>query len=311
MTAEELFERTKKGKLPASLLLQGEDVYLAREWKKLLRSSGYEITDADLKKGGPDASIEELGQGGSLFSSRTLLWLKKPTAPSQWKADNKALWKRMIGRADGESLVVVLQAASDKRVNWSALALSETVVFHVDPARKGSWIKRMNDSRGSPLSVDKLQFLASFEEDLMTVDNWVELWSLGGDVWAEGTLGYKAGARSTESRERMPENPAFAWVDAVLRGDRTQSTKLLRHLWDDGQEPLQLLALLSKSVRILASLEDGGKAAGQPEFLINKLRGLARQGRSTRGRKLLRDCAELDRQLKSTTIHPFAALMRL
>jgi DNA polymerase III delta subunit len=314
-SAEELFTRTVKDALTSTLLLQGEDPYLEREWKKLLSKQSFELHQVDLKKSSPTAAHEELAQGGSLFSSRSLVWFHKPAPLSQWKAEAKNVWKKMTERADGASLVVVLQAASDKRSNWSALAIEAQAGFAVDARKQSSWLKRMNEQRGAPLKPVQLEFLAGFEADLMTLDNWVELWSLGGDLWAEKSLGWgSASAKERNSLASTVENPAYAWVEAVLRADRTQASRLLKILWDQGQEPLQLLALLSKSVKILASLEEGGRAAGAPEFLVNKMRAIARQNAARsprRGSRLLHECANLDRQLKSSPIHAFAALMSL
>ena len=316
MRAEEFLEILASRKLPSTTLMQGDDAYLLREIKQQVKKCSFEIQSVEIKKGGPENEVEDLCRGGSLFSSQTLLWITKSIPLSQWKSDAKALWKNIVARADGEGVFIFFQVPADKRMNWSALGLEESVSLQSDAASRPTWLKRMNELRGSKLDSARLSFLASMDEDLLTYDNWIELWSLGGDLWAERSLGWSNDPklRQGAASQVIPENPAFAWVDAVLRGQRRESLKLFRHLMDLGKEPLQLLALLSKSVRILASVEAGVATPGQPDFLVNKIRGLQKSLVSRnprRGRELLASCMKLDRQLKSSSIHGVAAMERL
>lgn len=156
----------------------------------------------------------------------------------------------------------------------------------------------------------RLNFLLNLGEDLLALDNLVELWALGGDAWATAALRWqlKLKGAATTLFVSAQANPAFQWVDAVLAGRTKEAALVLNELLDAGEEPLRLLALLNKSVGILAILESGGQAHGQPDFLVNKLRSLANKGR---GRKLLSRCAELDRAFKSTAINARAALSTL
>lgn len=313
LAVEKLFQVTVAGKIPACLRLKGEDAYLEREWKMLLGKAGFEVEESDWGARPPDKNVEALGLGTSLFASRRVLWCRRPAPASKWDEGDKALWEGVARTADGDSLVVVVQVPADKRLKWDVLGKGfEEVDLDIPASQRGMWIKRMNEARGKPLGAAESSFLAQQDADLLQLDTWVEMWSLGGETWARQALGF--GGASRTGIGDAPDNTAFAWVDAVLAGDRARGAKLLETLRREKSEPLQLLALLAKSVRIGASLEAGCGGEGQPDFLVRKLSGVVGQWARRdpgRGRRLLRRCAELDRQLKSTPLNGWAALAAL
>ncbi|MBS1985248.1 MAG: hypothetical protein JST16_13845 [Bdellovibrionales bacterium] len=308
MSPEELLKRTAAGKVPALLILKGQDPYLSREWKKLLRKAGFDLEEKELKKSGPDASAQDAAAGMSLFQTRQILWMRAVSPPSAWSKEALYAWKHLQAQADGDTLCVVLQVDTDKRLKWDSLGIKDVVEWQVDPSALGPWLKRMNESRGSFLKAEQQSFLLSLEADLLQLDNWVELWSCGGDLWAERSLGWgtrPAGGAMTNT------NPVFAWVDAVLAGKRRDSVRLLRKILDQGEEPLQLMALLSKSVRILASVSQGRPVRGQPDFLVQKLQRLKSSLPAGHAQRLLKRSAEVDRLMKSSPVKASALLLRL
>ena len=78
---------------------------------------------------------------------------------------------------------------------------------------------------------------------------------------------------------------------------------------DDGSDAIPLVALLGKSVRILAVLESGRKPVGQPDFLVQKLGRTRAQMRPGQVKRLLKLSAEADRLLKSGGSKQGAALL--
>ncbi len=304
LSPEKVFEDAEKGIFPALLRLQGDNPYLLRELKSLLQKIPVEVAELDLKKSGPKLEAEEMGSGISLFMSRRLLWLSNPAALSQWSKRDLEIWRRLLAQADGESFFIILHTSSDRRLKWDSLGLEDECSLDVPTERRPFWIKRMNQKRGAALKNAQLQFLSDFEEDFMLVDNWIELWSLGGDLWAEKTLGYKE--NGVRENNFLAANPAFAWVDAVIAGDAKEALKQLRRLEDDSHEALQLMGLLSKSVRILAALDLNLTTKGQPPFLVDKLKN-----RRARASALLRKCQEVDWRLKSSAVDKFTLLSTL
>lgn len=306
--ARQFQEWTQKG-TPASVLAKGHEPYLERELRACFKKGDVEFDRRELKKTGPDGSVEESGAGLSLFGTRKILWLAATSPVSQWSAEAKTVWSRLLSQADGDSLSVILHVDADKRFKWDSLGrFDATLEFAARPEESLGWLEKMNAARGSRLDAERLRFLASDETDLSILENRVELWSVGGDLWAERSLGWFAGARGS-GKAHDTANPGFAWCDAVLAGQSTEALRRLKALLDDGEEPLQLLGLLGKSVRILATLDSGRSPVGQPEFLVGKLRRLG--ARPGYGKRLLARVAEVDRLLKTSGVKPFAAMSRL
>lgn len=312
---QELFQKIHKADWPSVFILEGHDAYLGREFRNTLRNSKFDIQHKDLKKKGPQPHDEDLSFSTSLFSNASFVWLESQAKPERWAADSKKIWERMCERADGQSLILCLQlpapAKAGKKLGTSKI---DTFRFESVPAEFPSWIKRMDKIHKANLSEEKQRFLQSFDADLMTIDGWVELWSLGGDVWAEIALGW--GSRSQlqgKSNGYVSSNPAYAWVDAILAGDSRLASFKLHELMKDAKDPLPLLGLISKTLKIWAALERGIQPAGEAPFLIDKVKkALNRKSTSpARGTYLLGVASEIDVLLKSKPIDPQGALVRL
>lgn len=309
MKTDELLSQAEKGKSPSLVVLRGDNPYLVRELKKSWRKAGWEIQEKELKKTGPDPSTEDLSSGMSLFQTQQIIWLRAVGSPNQWSEAGARSWKKLSAAADGEGLVIVLQGEADKRIQWAKWGADEVVDLKVEPAEFPTWIKKMNQARGNFLTADKMRFLSGLDSDLMLLDNWIELWLSGGDLWAERSLGWGRAGGSLLTAETS--SPVFAWVDAVLGGKKKESVRLLKKIMDDGEEPFQFLALLSKSVRIWAQLEAGRTPHGQPDFLVQKLSRLRSSQRPGAAKRLLKITADLDRLLKSSPAKAASLLMRL
>lgn len=307
MTPEELLSSAAAGKMPPLTLLRGENAYLTRELKKSIRASGAELLEREFGKAGPDGAVGDMGAGLSLFRTKQVVWLKATGAPSGWTKDGDYHWKRLREQADGEDLAVLLQTDGDKRVKWDSTGAKIAVDMNVDAGASLAWLKRMNEARGNALGADKLRFLSVQDADLLTLDNWVELWSLGGDLWAERSLGW--GGAGAGKGEDPFANPAFAWVDAVIAGRKREAVRLAKKLLDDGSDAIPLVALLGKSVRILALLDAGRRPVGQPDFLVQKLSRTRAQMRPGQVKRLLKLSAEADRLLKGGGSKQGAALL--
>ncbi len=321
LTLEKLFQSiAEKKSLPASLLLQGSDPYLRRELLQMLRKQSYDIKTFEVTKAkqGLDVAAEEAGQGGNLFSSKTLLFLSSEHSWKEWKDETRARWKRMLARAHPEDCLIILQVPSDKRLKWDDADCEVQISFQVDDAKRMAWISRMNKIRQAGLDEARLRFLASMDEELLSIDQYVELWGLGSDLWAEASLGWqpaKAGKSSigfelSSAPMASAQNPAYLWVSAVIGAKRSEALRLLRKLLRDGQEPLMLLALLGKSLKIISLLRLQMDTRQEADFLIRQLRPALSQNPS-RITGLLKTFAGMDTKLKSSSLSPAAALEKL
>ncbi len=308
--AEHFFKAGATDKLPGLALLRGEDSYLSREFFDLIRERGAELHRFDVKANGPDANVESAALGMGLFAQKTLIWLRAKESPSKWSKDSLHRWESLRSNADGETLFVVVQVPEDRRMKWDALSIDYHVAWGAE-INQLPWIQRMIKQRNWESGNERLDFLSKLGFDLIELDTAVELWSLGGDLWASKSLGWgSAPSGADRSVNAAGNNAAFDWVDAVVEGRRKDAVALSRHLVDkEGAEPIQLLALLSKSLRLVALLSRGWNTKDYPEFLIRKWRAKALDQR--RIDSLLGVVQQMDLRLKSSASDSMANLQHL
>jgi DNA polymerase III delta subunit len=325
LTPDKLFEAAFADKWPAVFCLQGNDDYLRRELRDLLRKQGFDIQYKDMKRKGPESEDEDLSCSTSLFQPRSFVWLETHAQPDRWSEGSKRVWARMVERADGQGLVLcvhVSNADSEKKGGVTPKKGVDTGTlfrFEVLENEKKTWLERMNRSRGGKLGKPELAHLLALDTDLMNLDQLVELWTLGGDTWAKIGVSYVPGEKA--EREEFVNNPAYAWVDSFLEGHPEKGMKMLSRLLKDGQDPLPLIGLLSKTLRIWATLESGSTPRGEAPFLVDKVRramssyrprkasGVRPEG--PRGARLLQTAAEVDLWLKSRPVDAEGLLVRL
>jgi len=314
LSPQDLFKAIHESRWPPVLILEGNDTYLRREFRNALKSSGFDYQHKDLKKKGPQPHDEDLSFSTSLFSQASFVWLESQAKPDRWSAESKKIWERMIDRADGHSLIICLQlpapVKATKNVSKSPI---DSYRFETVPGDFPAWIKRMNKIHDANLSEEKLKFLQGFDADLITIDGWIELWSLGGDVWAEIALGWGEKKQGGPHSGYVSSNPAYAWVDSILSGDARLASFKLHELMSDSKDPLPLLGLISKTLEIWAALEQGVQPSGEAPFLIDKIKKALSRNAKVRGRgtQLLKVASELDVLLKSKPIDPQGALVKL
>jgi len=306
--AEQLFKEFSSDNAPGVSLIRGRDPYLESELFDLFKTKGIEVHSFDLSPSGPDANAESAGLGMGLFSQSTIVWLKAKHSATKWTKDSLARWTSLMQNSDGESLFILLQVPEDRRLKWDSLNIDSQYNWNVDASKVPQWLKRMASKRDFELSADKVNFLIAQDMSLQDLDTAIELWFLGGDLWAQKALGW--GEKNSDLQLAPNQNMAFAWVDAVLSGDSQRSAKLIRRLIkEDGAEPIQLSALLGKSIRLLALLERDWHTKGFHEFMIRKWRG--KLPLKTKVDDLLKKLQDIDYALKSSTLDGAAALQSL
>ncbi|HVJ64514.1 MAG TPA: hypothetical protein VM901_04600 [Bdellovibrionota bacterium] len=306
--AEHFFKSAATEKIPSLALVRGDDPYLCREFFDLVREKDIELHRFEVKASGPDANVESAALGMGLFAQKTLIWLKAKESPSKWTKDSLHRWQSLHSNADGQTLFVVVQAPEDRRLKWDSLEIEYQVNWASGELNQIPWIQRMIKKREWDAGKERLDFLARLGLDLIEIDTAVELWSLGGDLWASKSLGW--GSPSAGVNVPAGHNAAFDWVDAVVEGRRKDAVALSRHLVDEeGAEPIQLLALLSKSLRLVATLSRGWNTKDYPEFLIRKWR--SRPLDAKRIDALLGALQQIDLRLKSSASDSLANLQHL
>ncbi len=303
---KELLSPTSAGTFPETLILMGEDAFFEERIKLKLKGMGAELKSFRVPKTGLDAEMIEATQGGMLFSPLMAVILQFSASTSSWNAAAIRSLEEVIARADGTQLILIFQVPNDKRLKWDGLKTK--MKLQLEEATYEDrifWLQQLNKESGGSLDKSRIEFLASFEEDLLGLKNAVELWNLGGDDWAVDNLSWSS-ASTKGPQDQKIAGGAFDWADLLLGKRLKDSQKLLSELLGQGEDPFKLLGLIGKSARILAMLEMKKNVSGQAPFLIQKLKKV-----STSSHLLLNLCKEADLFMKSSSVNAKAMLQRL
>ncbi len=114
------------------------------------------------------------------------------------------------------------------------------------------------------------------------------------------------------------EARVFDLTDALARGERGPALRLLHELLGDGQQPLMILAMIARQVRVLAQVKDlaarGARPpeiaskVGMPPFLVEKTLNQARHFTMPQIDAAQRACLDVDAALKRSRMAPDMAL---
>ncbi|MBA3825798.1 MAG: DNA polymerase III subunit delta [Ktedonobacterales bacterium] len=114
------------------------------------------------------------------------------------------------------------------------------------------------------------------------------------------------------------EARVFDLTDALARGERGPALRLLHELLGDGQQPLMILAMIARQVRVLAQVKDlAARGARPPEiaskvgmapFLVEKTLNQARHFTLPQIEAAQRACLDVDAALKRSRMAPDMAL---
>lgn len=292
----DFLKASEQGALLPRVLCREPDAFFLSEFRRSLKLQGFHFKLFEVDKQGPGSDIVTESASMSLFGGGTFLWLVLKKTSKDWSKEGWCRFESLLENADGVSLGLCLEMPADKRIKEpKAKYFFEELDTSLHLPDQKKWLDRMNRHHDAKLDAARLEFLSSFEEELFTLNNWVELWSLGGDAWAKVALGW---GRHSGASIVTGANPAFEWVDCVVAGRRREAHEILEQMLSHGYEPIPLCALLAKSLRIAAALPAKEDIGPQAPFLLRKLSGL----NPHRSMKLLDLCAFVDRKLKSTSM---------
>ena len=199
--------------------------------------------------------------------------------------------------------------------------LSESCTVHREATPNAQallqWIKRRAEDKGSSITPPAMQVLAELVGgDLWTIDRELEKLSL-----------YAAGREITDTdvRAMVPyaqEANIFAAVDAVMDGRPGPALRSLMQLIEDGQEPLYIIAMIERQLRLIALARDlTDRGVAQPElgrrmgtnsdFVVRKTLGQARRLTLPQIRSKYRRVLESDLAIKQGRLDPALSLQLL
>ena len=239
--------------------------------RKIARNLNIELRVFEVKSEGPQAELEAEFSSLDFFSPQKIIYLHIRGSQKKWTAESKRIWEKILSQSDPAANCLFVSSEQDLQVSGRPLR----VINGSRCANPGDWLRYFNSqlAPAAQLDLQKLKFLSAQDfGEILELAQWIQLWSLGGDPWAEHMFGW-GGEGKTESRTPDQRNLSYEWVDAALAGNKSKYFQLCKRLVEqEGEDPIRLLALLGKSVKIMAQLYLGEEIVGEAPFLINKLR---------------------------------------
>lgn len=242
---------------------------------------------------------------------------KKPSAAMQAKEFGANLAALGEDLPAWTTLVVFVHEELPKTHPLLSAAQAHGKVHHFAPptgAPLEKWITQRATSEGvtlQPEAARRLAQLAAGQLQRLAT----EIAKLATYVGPGGTIDVAAvEVLVPDSRETR----AFDLTDALARGERSHALALLHELLDAGQQPLMILALIARQIRILVQVKDlAGQgvrsgdiatAVGLAPFLVDKTVALARRFSFDQLAAAQRACLEVDTALKRSRMTPDLAL---
>ena len=180
------------------------------------------------------------------------------------------------------------------------------------------WIKNRAEAKRSSITPPAIQAIAEMVGgDLWTIDRELEKLSL-----------YAAGRDITDAdvREMVPhaqEANIFAAVDAIVEGQPGPALRRLMQLMQDGHEPLYVIAMIERQLRLLALAKDltenhgvtqpelGKRMGTNSDFVVRKTLGQARRMTLQNISRKYQRVLESDLAIKQGRLEPAVSLQLL
>lgn len=200
-------------------------------------------------------------------------------------------------------------------------SLSECCAVHREATPNAQallqWIKGRAEDKGASITPPAMQVLAELVGgDLWTIDRELEKLSL-----------YATGRSITDAdvRAMVPyaqEANIFAAVDSIMDGRAGPALRSVMQLMEDGQEPLYIIAMIERQLRLIALARDltdrgvaqpdlGRRMGTSSDFVVRKTLGQARRLTLPEIRNRYRRVLESDLAIKQGRLEPALSLQLL
>jgi DNA polymerase-3 subunit delta len=225
-----------------------------------------------------------------------------------------------IKQLSKDTTVFVIQGnALDRRkksikkwLDWGALIECQTP----QEAGRAPWIRSIAQEKGLELDNEALAYLVQMGgNSLEELDRDLDKVFLFFGEPRRITIGDVA-----QVLQRTREESIFALAEAVGKKDRTQALFLFHRLQSQGENEIALVALMARHLRILLKIKTAQAAgikgqtlaqkAGVNNYFLPNYLGQAGRWRTDELSQALVSLAEVDRQLKSSTLPPGVWLER-
>jgi DNA polymerase-3 subunit delta len=273
---EQAWNRLQPGSLAPVYVLYGPEYALVRAFVKRLAAcagqafGGVELHQFDFEEDGPDPAVAACSVVG-LFASHHLVWLRGCSALSaaaKVRHDTEELERYLESPSSDHILVLSTDADKlDERRRLVKLAKAHEVVPCTTP----------NDAAALPW----LERWAAEQEVRIGRDALHELWRRTGNLSAAFTelaklVAYCGSREATVEDVRFLtaaplEDNVFDWVDAVVSGRAAQAIRVLDDVIRSGNDPVGLLALIERQIRLMAHAKLSGARGETPKQIAARM----------------------------------------
>ena len=238
-------------------------------------------------------------------------------------ASASGAWTQLVDAVPAlpETTLLIFVDGDVQQSNPLLRTLSEHCTVHREAAPNAQallqWIKQRAEDKGSSITPPAMQVLAELVGgDLWTIDRELEKLSL-----------YATGRSITDAdvRAMVPyaqEANIFSAVDAIMDGRPGPALRSLMQLMEDGQEPLYIIAMIERQLRLIALARDltdrgvsqsdlGRRMGTNSDFVVRKTLGQARQLTLPQIRGKYRRVLESDLAIKQGRLEPALSLQLL
>ena len=213
-------------------------------------------------------------------------------------------------------LILIDGDIADSNPLLRAFAEHSQIHKQAAPAGQGlnQWVKRTAEDKGASITPPAIQAITEMVgNDLWTLDRELEKLSL-----------YAAGREITDAdvRALVPyaqEANIFAAVDSIMDGRPGNALRLMTQLMQEGREPLYIIAMIERQLRLIALARDltergvvqpelGRRMGTNSDFVVRKTLGQARRISMPEISRKYQRVLESDLAIKQGRLEPSVSL---
>ncbi|MBQ0813709.1 MAG: DNA polymerase III subunit delta [Marinobacter sp.] len=273
--------KTNPGQLPQLLrkglapvyLVSGDEPLLVQECCDQIRSAAREAGFHDRLTFHADQQLDWNMVGDefnamSLFSERRRIEIRLPTGKL---GDGRAVLERILTQPPEDIIVLLISTrldAAETRRKWYKELQSKGVhvpVWPVDADKFQGWLQQRAGNRGLTLTRGALAMLAErLEGNLLAASQELDRLALltNGNTIDEETV-----EQAVQDSSRFN---GFELVTELLSGRAPHAGKMIGVLQQEGENPLGLLAVLSRDLNLLLELKTGENRIETPSAFLKK-----------------------------------------
>lgn len=273
--------KTNPGQLPQLLrkglapvyLVSGDEPLLVQECCDQIRAAAKEAGFHDRLVFHADQQLDwnmvaDEFSAMSLFSDRRRIEIRLPTGKL---GDGRAVLERVLQQPPEDIIVLLISArldAAETRRKWYKELQSKGVhvpVWPVDADKFPSWLQQRASNQGLSLTRGALAMLAErLEGNLLAASQELDRLSLltDGNTIDEETI-----EQAVLDSSRFN---GFELVTELLSGRSPHACKMIGVLQQEGENPLGLLAVLSRDLNLLLELKTGENRTENPSAFFKK-----------------------------------------